>query len=449
MNILIKNGLVLDPATGFEQIADVRIQGSEIAGIIPKTKPIKKEPAAGSPAKREPEQTFVPDQVIDAEGCYVMPGFIDLHVHLRDPGQTHKETIATGGRAAAQGGFTTICAMPNTKPVIDNAERVAFVRRKAAEESPVRVLQIGAVTVGQEGRELADIAGMAAQGSPAISEDGKSVRNVRLYVEGMREAVKANIPVFAHCEDADLAGDGVMNAGKAAERLGLPGISGTAEDLVTCRDILLAKETGVRLHLCHVSTQTSVGFIRYSKSRGGSITAEACPHHFTLCDDDIPGDNPLYKMNPPLRAKEDREALIEGLRDGTIDVIATDHAPHTMQEKGLSFKGAPFGIVGLETAAALTYTELVQKGVLTPMQMAEKMSTNPAKILGVDRGTIQTGKTADLVIFDPQAEYEIDPSKFAGKGHNTPFAGRKVSGLVKYTIVDGAVVYDCQARHME
>lgn len=383
------------------------------------------------------------DRVVDAGGCYVMPGFIDLHVHLRDPGLEYKETLKTGGMAAVRGGVTTVCAMPNTKPVIDNGVKVAAVQGRAREESLARVIQIGAVTVGQEGKELADIRSMAENGCRAVSEDGKSVMDAPLYRRAMKIAREEGIAVFAHCEDITLVEGGVMNAGEKAESLGLKGITNSVEDVIAARDILLAKETGVRLHLCHCSTKDSVKMIALAKEEGLPVTGEVCPHHFALTTDDIPGDDGNFKMNPPIRGKEDAEALKNGLKKGIIDVIATDHAPHAAVEKNRSMKTAPFGVVGLETAASVTYTELVEKGVITPMQMAEKMSYNPSKILGLtDIGSISEGKTADIVIFDPEKEYVIDSRTFFSKGKNTPFQGRKVKGDVKATIVGGKIVYE-------
>lgn len=423
MRIIIKGGHVLDPSTGIDEVTDVLIEDDRIkqVGKITKGKA---------------------DRVIQAKGCYVMPGFIDLHVHLRDPGLTHKETVESGSKAAARGGFTTICAMPNTNPVMDNADRIGFMHRKAKAEAVVNVLQIGAVTEGQNGEYLADIAGMKKEGAPAISEDGKSVLNDRLYDKAMQLAAAVDLPVFAHCEEKSLAGNGVMHECEISRQLGLPGIRHVVEDVVTARDILLAKDAGVRLHICHVSTAGSVELIRLAKQHGLPVTGEACPHHFTLSVEDIKKDDPNFKMNPPLRDAEDVAAIKEGLADGTLDAIATDHAPHTMQEKGVSMLGAPFGIVGLETAASLTYTELVLGGVLTPMQMVEKLSLNPAKIIGLDKGSLAPGKVADLVLFAPETEYVIDAKEFASKGRNTPFDGRKVQGRVWKTIVNGKVVYE-------
>lgn len=425
MRVLIKNGHVLDPATGVDGICDVLTEDQRIIGV-----------------KEHIEEQA--DRVIDAKGCYVMPGFIDLHVHLRDPGLEYKETLETGGKAAAHGGVTTVCAMPNTKPVIDTKERVEDVHTRAKEDSPVHVIQLGAVTVGQAGEELADIEGMAEAGCHAISEDGKSVMNASLYREGMRRAAASGIAVFAHCEDIHMVEGGVMNADQKAEALGLKGITNAVEDVVVARDILLAKETGVQLHLCHCSTADSVRMVAEAKKDGLPVTAEVCPHHFIMTTDDITEDDGNFKMNPPLRSKADVEALREGLKNNIMDVIATDHAPHAEQEKDKSMKDAAFGIVGLETSAALTYTELVETGVLTPMQMAEKMSYNPAKILGLseEKGSISEGKIADIVIFDPSKEYEIDKHTFFSKGKNTPFHGKKVKGEVRCTIVDGVPVYE-------
>ena len=371
MTVLIKNGHVVDPLTKKDGVYDVLVEGKKIQKI----------------AEKIDEKA---DRVIDARGTYVLPGFIDLHVHLRDPGLEYKETLETGGRAAVHGGVTTICAMPNTKPVIDSREKVEAVHERAVKESPAHVIQLGAVTCGQEGKELADIAGMAAAGCHAISEDGKSVMNASLYRKGM-------------------------------------------------------KETGVRLHLCHCSTKDSVTMVEMAKKEGLPVTAEVCPHHFILTSDDIKEDDGNFKMNPPLRSREDVEALRMGLKNGIMDVISTDHAPHSEEEKNRSIEKASFGIVGLETSAALTYTELVKTGVLSIMDMAEKMSYNPAQILGLtEKGAVAEGKIADLVIFDPDANYKIDKNTFFSKGKNTPFDGREVYGRVEYTLADGEIVYEYQ-----
>lgn len=423
MRILIKNGHIVDPDTKKNETADLFIE----EGIIKKV---------GAKLKVKA------DKVIDAKDCYVMPGLIDLHVHLRDPGQEYKEDILTGARAAARGGFTTILAMPNTKPVIDCKTRVEYVHHKAEAQALIHVLQVGAITKGQKGEELADIREMAEAGIPALSEDGKSVMNGQLYREAMLLAKELNIPILAHCEDRDMVQNGCMNEDEKAAELGLKGISNAVEDTIAARDIILAKDTGARLHLCHCSTKSSVVMIRLAKQEGLSVTGEVCPHHFTLSTEDIVRDDPNYKMNPPLRRREDVEALREGLKNDIMDVISTDHAPHSAEEKSGSMKDAPFGIVGLETSIALTYTELVEPGILTPMQMAEKMSYNPAKIIGLDRGSLAEGKAADVVIIDPKTEYTINPAEFQSKGRNTPFGGKKVKGKAVVTICDGKIVWE-------
>ncbi len=423
MLLLIQNGTVINPADKTQTAADVLVEDGIIKKIAPK-------------------QKVKADRVIDASDCYVMPGFIDMHVHLRDPGQEHKETVETGAKAAARGGFTTIVAMPNTKPVVDNADVVNYVHNKAKDIRLVNILQTGAVTKGQRGEELSDIEAMVEAGIPALSEDGKTVMNAQLYREAMTLAVKYDIPMLAHCEDANMVRNGVVNADETMRKMKFAGIANVVEDVIVARDIMLAKDTGAALHLCHCSTKDSVWMVEMAKKKGIRVTAEVCPHHFTLTSSDIPGDDANYKMNPPLRAKEDMEALREGLKADIIDVIATDHAPHTPIEKGVGIKKAPFGIVGLETAAALTMTELVEKGYLTIVQMAEKMSYNPAKILGLDKGVVEEGKSADLVVFNPKKQYVIEPDKFSSKGRNTPFAGKKVKGMVMATIVDGRVIYE-------
>lgn len=422
MKILIKNGRIIDPASNRDEIADLYVEDGKVSQVGQK---IEKEA----------------DRVIDATGLFVMPGFIDLHVHLREPGLEHKETIETGAMAAARGGFTTICAMPNTKPVVDCKE-VAEDIYKRAEHAKCHVLQVGAVTRGQAGAELADIREMKKAGICAISEDGKSVMDSKLYREAMIIAKEENLPVFAHCEDKNLVGKGALNAGKKAEELGVEGITNAVEDIITARDILLSKETGARLHLCHCSTADSVRMVQEAKEEGLLVTAEVCPHHFTLTEDDIAGSDTNYKMNPPLRSKADKEALIQGLKNNIMDVISTDHAPHHADEKAKPMAEAPFGIVGLETAYSLTNSELVEKGYLTEKQLVEKMSVNPAKVLGMEKGCIGEGKTADIVITDPKQEYVIDVNEFASKGRNTPFNGRKVTGRVKYTILSGEIVYE-------
>lgn len=423
MQLLIKNGRVLDPASERDGICDILVAD----GVIQKVaENIEAENA----------------KVIDATGYFVMPGLVDLHVHFRDPGLTYKEDIETGAKAAARGGFTTVLCMPNTSPVIDAPEKVEYVYNRAKEVAPIHVLQVGSVTVGMMGETLSDIRGMVEAGIPAISEDGKSVMNSQVYREAMEIASELDLPVLAHCEDINLVNKGVMNADDRADALGLKGITNAVEDVIVARDILLAQETGARLHLCHCSTKDSVKMVRWAKDAGLKVSAEVCPHHFTLTSDDIPCDDANYKMNPPVRTQADKDALIAGLKEGVIDVIATDHAPHSAEEKSRSMTQAPFGIVGLETAVALTVTELLEKEILTPLQMAEVMSYKPARIASLDAGTLLEGKAADIVLIDPKEEYVIDKNEFASKGKNTPFHGWKVRGKVKMTICDGQIVYE-------
>ncbi len=423
MIILIKGGRILNPATGMDEVGDVFISRGRIERI---------GGTIDEPAER----------VIDATGCWVMPGLIDLHVHFRDPGLTHKESVETGVAAAARGGFTTVLAMPNTKPVADNPDVVSYVHNKAKSLRSVNVLQIGAVTVGQDGEVLSDIEGMVKVGCPAISEDGKSVKNSLTYYKAMELARDLDIPVLAHCEDLELRGNGVLHEGEVSKKLGIPGIKSTVENSIMMRDFMLALDCGARLHLCHCSTKESVKLMRDEKALGNTwLTAEVTPHHFALCDEDVDPANTNYKMNPPLRSRADMEALRQGISEGLF-VISTDHAPHSEDEKNTTIDKAPFGIVGLETSAALTNTVLVEGGYITPIQMAKYMSTDPAKVIKLDRGDISEGKIADIAIFNPNAEYEIHGSDFAGKSHNQPYEGMAVKGRVEYTIVDGRVVYD-------
>lgn len=422
MTTLIKSGRVINPAKNQDEICDLLVEN----GIITK-------------CDKNIEGSF--DEVINADGLLVMPGLIDLHVHLREPGFEYKETIETGSKAAAKGGYTSICAMPNTKPAVDSVETVKYIKEKAKEVSPINVLIVGAVTKEQAGKELSDIRGMKQEGICAISEDGKSVMNSGIYREAMKLAKELNIPVMAHCEDINMVCGGALNMGKKAEELGVKGISNAVEDVIAARDILIAKETGARLHLCHCSTVDSERMVREAKEGGLLVTAEVCPHHFTLCEDDITANDANYKMNPPVRSKKDLEALRAGLKNDVFDVISTDHAPHSAEEKSRSIDKAPFGIVGSETAVALTMTELVHTGIINYMQMAAKMSYNPAKVLGIDKGTLNVGAIADITIIDPEKEYTINTEDFVSKGKNTPFNGYKAKGMVVRTIVSGKTVY--------
>ena len=419
---LIKNGHVLDPASGKDGIYNIVVKDGIIAAV-------------------DNDSHDEIDNVIDAAGCYVMPGLIDLHVHFREPGFEYKETIKTGSLAAARGGVTTVLPMPNTKPVIDSVEMVRRVNDIIKRDAVVNVLQVASVTMGQEGKVPVDVEALREEGVVAISEDGKSVMNAEVYREAMYRAADCGMVVLAHWEDKNMVNGGALNESAKSEELGIKGITNAVEDVIVARDILLAKETGCRLHLCHCSTKDSVKMIKIAKEDGIDVTGEVCPHHFTLCDEDIPCDNADYKMNPPLRGREDVEALKEGLKDNIMDVISTDHAPHSEEEKKKPISEAPFGITGLETSLCLTYTELVLGGVLTPMQMAEKMSYNPARVIGIDRGTLLPGAVADITIMDKDKEFVIDRKDFVSKGHNTPFDGKKVKGKVMLTMVGGKIVY--------
>ncbi|MBQ5733991.1 MAG: dihydroorotase [Lachnospiraceae bacterium] len=428
MNILIKNGRVLDPATGKDGIYDILVTDN----IITKVESNIDEDAIKS------EQEC---KVIDASNQFVMPGLIDLHVHFREPGFEYKETIKTGSLSAARGGFTSVCPMPNTKPVIDSVEMLEKELDIIKRDAIVNVYPVAAITKGMKGEELTDIRELVKYGAIAISEDGKSVMNSSLLREAMKIAKETGIPVLSHCEDINLVEGGVMNKGERSEELGLKGISNAVEDIIVARDIMLAKETGCRLHLCHCSTYDSVRLIEEAKKEGLPVTGEVCPHHFSLTEEDIVADDANYKMNPPIRTKKDVDELIAGIHNNIMDIISTDHAPHSEEEKTGSMTKAPFGIVGLETSVSLVVTELLDKGVITPLKMAEIMSYNPAKVIGIDRGTLQVGKVADITIIDPNKEYVIDKNEFVSKGKNTPFDGKKVKGKVMTTIVNGKIVY--------
>ena len=423
MTLLIKNGRVLNPSENVDDIMDILVED----GII---------------KKRDKSIDCNADKIVDAKGCYVMPGLIDLHVHFRDPGLTYKEDIETGSRAAAKGGFTTVCCMPNTKPVIDSSETVKYITDKSKKTGLTNVLVVGAVTKSMAGEKITDIAELKKAGICAISEDGKSVMNSGVYRKAMKEAAKAGIPVMAHCEDINLVEGGVINLGEKSAEMGVKGISNAVEDVIAMRDIMLAKETGVTLHLCHCSTRDSVEMVKRAKEEGIKVTAEVCPHHFSMCTDDITENDGNYKMNPPIRKREDMEALIKGLSEDVMDVISTDHAPHSEKEKSGGLDNAPFGIVGLETSVALTYTNLVKKGYISPLQMAAKMSYNPARVLGLNKGTLDEGAIADITIINPDKEYTIDVNTFVSKGKNTPFDGYKVFGQVEYTILAGKIIYE-------
>ena len=380
-------------------------------------------------------------EVLEAGGRLVAPGFVDMHVHLREPGLEAKETVETGCRAAVRGGFTAVACMPNTSPVIDSRPLVRYIIEKAREAGLARVYPVASITRGSQGKELSEMDDLRGAGAVALSDDGRPVADAGVMRRAMQYAGMLGMPLISHCEELSLAAGGVMNEGFTATRLGLKGIPAAAEEVMVARDIILAEATGCRLHIAHVSTAGSVRLVREAKARGVKVTAEATPHHFTLTDREVEGYDTSTKVNPPLRGEADVAALREGLADGTIDVIATDHAPHTLEDKDLEYDLAPFGMVGLETAVGLVWTELVSPGVISPAKAVAMLTVNPAGILGLEKGPLIPGSTADITIIDPDLEERVDPDSFQSKGRNTPFAGRKLKGLPVCTIVGGKIVY--------
>ena len=421
--IMIRGGRVIDPSTGGDAVADVIIDDGRIGAVGRNI---------GSPDGAVE---------IDARGKVVAPGFIDLHTHLREPGQEDLETVATGASAAVAGGFTAVCAMPNTDPVADNQGVVGFIVRQAQRAGKARVHPIGAISVGQKGQQLAEFGEMVGAGAVAVSDDGKPVMSSHLMRTALEYARVFGIPVADHCEEMTLAQGGAMHEGLVSTRLGLKGIPAAAEEIMVARDIILAELTGGHVHLCHMSTRGSVELIRRAKEKGLRVTAEACPHHFTLTHEACEGYDTNAKMNPPLREAADREAVRQGLRDGTIDVIATDHAPHHYDAKEREFDDAPNGIIGLETALGLAVSELVESGLLTLPELVLRMSTLPARLFHLPGGTLATGAPGDVVVFDPAAEWVVRPERFSSKSRNTPFAGRRLRGRAEVTVVGGEVVY--------
>ena len=379
--------------------------------------------------------------MLDARGLHVFPGLIDMHVHLREPGFEYKEDIASGSAAAVRGGFTQVCCMPNTQPVCDNAAIVGYIVARAKEVGLCKVRPIGAITRGEQGENLAEMGKMKAAGAVAVSDDGRPVSDARMMRLAIEYASDFGLLCLSHCEDRSLVDGGVVNEGLNSTLAGLKGIPRAAEEIMLAREIILAETLGKRVHICHVSTKGGVQLLRDAKARGVQVTAETCPHYFTLTDDVIVTYDANTKVNPPIREAEDVEAIKEGLQDGTLDCIVTDHAPHHRDEKSGEYNLAAFGISGIETSFSLSYTALVRGGILTLSQLAQRMSGAPARILGLEGGTLQEGEVADIMLADLNEKYVIDPKDFASKGKNTPFEGMEVYGRVKYTIVDGTVKF--------
>ncbi|MBU5434082.1 dihydroorotase [Pseudoflavonifractor sp. MSJ-37] len=422
MKLLIKQGRLVDPVSGIGGIMDVLIEDGKIAVL-------------GS-------DLMYPDaQVLDASGLTVCAGLVDMHVHFRDPGLEYKETIGTGAAAAAHGGFTSVACMPNTKPAVDCPEQVEYVYRKAADACGVHVWPIGAVSVGERGQELTDFEALKKAGVVALSDDGMPVQNANLMRDALILAHRQDLTVLSHCEDAEMVKNYAVNEGRISRQLRLPGRPAIAEEIMVARDAMLAEETGGAVHICHISTAKAVALVRRYKKKGVHITCETCPQYFSLTEDEILTQGSMARVNPPLRTQADVDAIIEGLKDGTIDAIVTDHAPHSAEEKARPLEEAPSGMVGLETSLGVTLTYLYHGRHMALSDILRKMTLNPACILRINKGRLAIGGDADIVIFDPDEEWTVDPAKFASKGRNTPFAGRKLKGKVKYTIANGAIIY--------
>lgn len=422
MKLLIQHGRLIDPVSGIGGVMDILIENGKISAI-------------GSELHDEAADT------IDASGLVVSAGLVDIHVHLREPGFEYKETIATGCAAAARGGVTSIACMPNTKPVGDTPEWIEFVQKQAGAACGVRVFPIAAVTKGQQGRELTDAQELARAGAAALSDDGVPIQDANLMRCALLRARSLNLPVLTHCEDAGMVCNYAVNEGAVSARLGIPGRPAIAEEIMVMRDAMLAEETGAAVHICHVSTARSVDIVRQYKRKGVRITCETCPQYFTLTEDEVLSQGAMARVNPPLRTQNDVDAIMEGLLDGTIDAIVTDHAPHSVEEKSRPLPEAPSGMVGLETSLAVTLTALYHTGKMDLSELLRKMTVNPARILGLDQGLLTLGADGDVVIFDPDEDWIVRPEEFASMGRNTPFAGHRLKGRVKYTVVGGAVIY--------
>jgi dihydroorotase len=424
--ILLRGGRVVDPSQNLDDVGDVLISEGRIE-------------ATGRLGEVRRDGDAV--ETIDCSGFVVSPGFVDVHCHLREPGREEVETIASGARAAAAGGFTAVCAMPNTDPVTDNQAAVGFIIRQASRAGAARVYPIGAISIGEEGKTLAEFGEMVSAGAVAVSDDGKPVVSAQLMRTALEYARTFGIPVADHCEEPTLAANGAMYEGIVSARLGLKGIPAEAEEIMAIRDILLARRTGGHIHLCHMSTRGSVELIRWGKERGINVTAEVCPHHLSLTEEAVEGYDTNAKMNPPLRTADDVAALQVALRDGTIDLIATDHAPHHYDEKEREFADAPNGIVGLETALAVNLTWLVHGGVTDITTLIDRMSCAPARVFRLPGGTLRRGSVGDVTVFDPDVQWTVDPARVISKGRNSPYAGQALRGRAEITVVDGRVIY--------
>lgn len=421
MELLLKNGYVVDPANGFEGVADILVDKGKIVRCAANI-----DEAA--------------DKVVDCSGRTVIPGICDMHVHFRDPGQTHKEDIITGCEAAVAGGVTAVACMPNTVPPVDNAETVEYIIRKA-KDAKAKVYPVGCITKGMKGDELCDFEELRKAGCVAVSDDGKPVRNARLMARAMVKAHYAGLRVISHCEDPDIIEGGIINSGVVSKELGVPGMHRMSEDTQTAREIVMAGDLEMPIHIAHVSTTTSMLLVRLGARYGAMVTSETCPHYFMLTDEKLRSRDADYRMNPPLRTEDDVSAITEGICDGTIDCIVTDHAPHTAEEKA-NFETAPNGVIGLETSLAATLTGLYHLGKTNLRHIVRLMCVNPRKILGIPGGSFSEGEPADIAIFDPTEEWIVDPEKLHSKSRNTCFKGMKMKGRVKMTIVDGKIVYE-------
>ncbi len=421
MKLLLKNGYVIDEANGFEGKADILVEDGKIA-------------------KCAPEIEEGADEVIDCTGKHIIPGICDMHVHFRDPGQTHKEDIITGSEAAAAGGVTAVACMPNTSPVIDNAEMVKYVVEKA-KSAKIKVYPIGCITKGQMGEELCDYIELKNAGCVAVSDDGKPVRSARMMARAMVKAHYAGLRVISHCEDPDIIAGGIINSGAVSKELGVKGMHRMSEDTQTARDVVMAGDLEMPIHIAHVSTFSSMMIVRLAARCGVMVTSETAPHYFTMTDEKLRTRDADYRMNPPLRTQQDVTAITEGVCDGTIDCIVTDHAPHSPEEKA-DFEKAPNGVVGLETSLAATLTQLYHTGKISLKRIVRLMCVNPRKILGIPGGSFTEGAPADITVFDINEEWTVDPDKLHGKSKNTCFKGMTLKGRVKLTIVDGKVVYE-------